>query len=394
MMEAQSNRTTYLRLKKSVYDLSIAPRLWYEHLTRALLDLGFKPSSYDKCLLYREGALLVTFVDDCGLSVKDPKTVIWFVNELCKKGFELDIEDNFTAFLGVVIERLLDGTIHMHQKGLIKKIIGAARMTNANPNWTPAAIGGLGSDKQGELYDHKLWKYSSIVGMLLYLSTNTRMDIAFAVSQVARYNKEPRKLHATAVKTIVRYLKRTADKGTIIKFTGRLDLKCYVDADHGGLFGKEDPRDPNSARSRSGYIIILGGIPLIWKSQLMTAICLSTLKSKYQSLSLAMKQVIAVKLLVEELVEQLKTDRITTVICAKVFEDNAGALAVATNQRMTNRTKYFHIKWHHFWSHIGRNEDGKIEIEKIESRKQAADYLTKALPRELYEHNRKLVQGW
>jgi hypothetical protein len=63
---------------------------------------------------------------------------------------------------------------------------------------------------------NKTWSYPSIVGMLLYLSTNTCINIAMAVSQVAHFNHLPNKSHATAFKTIVRYLSRTADKGTII----------------------------------------------------------------------------------------------------------------------------------------------------------------------------------
>ena len=51
--------------------------------------------------------------------------------------------------------------------------------------------------------------YRSVVGMLLYLSGNTRPDITFAVSQVARFTHNPRKSHATALKMIVRYLSGT-----------------------------------------------------------------------------------------------------------------------------------------------------------------------------------------
>jgi hypothetical protein len=47
------------------------------------------------------------------------------------------------------------------------------------------------------------WSYSSIIRMLLYHSTNTRPDIAFAISQVARFNHNPEKLHTTAIKMIV-----------------------------------------------------------------------------------------------------------------------------------------------------------------------------------------------
>ena len=87
----------------------------------------------------------------------------------------------------------------------------------------------------------------SIVGMLLYLSTNTRrIDISFAVSQVTRFNHSPKKSHATAVKTIVRYLHQTSYKGTIITPSGDLSLDCYVDADFAGLFGRDPDREPSS----------------------------------------------------------------------------------------------------------------------------------------------------
>jgi hypothetical protein len=139
------------------------------------------------------------------------------------------------------------------------------------------------------------------MGMLIYLTTYTRPDIGYPVSQVARYNKDPKQTHAMAVKTIIRYLKRTPDKGMIVKFTGKLDLVCYVDANFTGLFGYEDPRNINSAISRCGYIILLGGIPVVWKSTLMTVICISTLEAEYQALSTAMKQLVGFKLLIKNL---------------------------------------------------------------------------------------------
>ena len=83
--------------------------------------------------------------------------------------------------------------------------------------------------------------------MLLYLSTNTRPDITYAVSQVARFNHNPKKSHASAIKTIIRYLKRTEDKDTIVTPTGILALDCYVDADSAGLHGRDPDYSASSA---------------------------------------------------------------------------------------------------------------------------------------------------
>lgn len=198
------------------------------------------------------------------------------------------------------------------------------------------------------------------------------------------------------MKTIVRYLKGTRDKGIYITVTGTFDLKTYCDADFCGLFGSEDSRDRNSARSRGGYIISFGGVPLLWKSWLISRICLSTLESEYCALSRTMVQVIALRNLIEELIDELGLDDMRAVVASRVFEDNNGALLLATNQRITSRTKYFLSSWHHFWSHVSTNggKDGNTVVEKVATDAQCADYLTKGLSRELFERNRKMVQGW
>ena len=149
---------------------------------------------------------------------------------LTQKGFTFTKEGTFEAFLGIKFERNAEnGTLTLTQKGLIQKIKEATGMNDSNGNWTPASQVALGIDPDGPAMQ-ETWSYRSIVGMLLYLSTNTRPDISFTVSQVARFSHNPKKSHATAVKTIVRYLNRTSDKGMIIKPSGNLAMDCYVDA--------------------------------------------------------------------------------------------------------------------------------------------------------------------
>ena len=263
-------------------------------------------------------------------------------------------------------------------------------MTECHPNGTPTALVPLGSDPEGEAMD-ETWSYHSVVGMLLYLSTNTRPDIAFAVSQVARFSSAPKKSHATAVKTLIRYLKGTMHIGTIMKPTKDLDIECYVDADFAGLNSVEPQSDPVRAKSRTGYIIKVAGCPAIWKSQLQTSIATSTGHAEYIALSSAMRQVIPMKRMLTEALSVMRPTMIppVPVIRATVFEDNSAALSLATNHRLNNRTHFFNTSLHHFWEAV-KNEE--VRNEKIETNEQQADYFTKPLPKEPFVANRMNVQ--
>ena len=316
------------------------------------------------------------------------------ITHLCQKGLDLQREGTFEDYLGIHFTTLPNGSIHMTQSGLIQKIIKATGMEQCNPNKVPAHKSQLGKDADGEPMNDD-FNYRSAVGMLLYLSGNTRPDITFAVSQVARFTHNPKKSHATALKMIVRYLHGTADSGIIVPtFTGDLLLKCYVDADFAGLYKIDSSEDSSSARSRTGFIIFLGPCPLIWKSYLQTEVSLSTLEAEYSALSASLRVALPIISICRLAVKVIKVpSNFKTIFhCACiVFKDNNGALILAANQRVTSRTKYFNVKWHFFWQYV---KDGTIAIEPIATIDQLADYLTKGNTREILERLRLQVQGW
>jgi hypothetical protein len=104
--------------------------------------------------------------------------------------------------------------------------------------------------------------------MLMYLSANTRPDIAYAVQQAARHTYAPRASHKVAVKRILHHLCGTRDKGVYFQPNRSNQIDCRVDADFAGLFGVEDGQDPVSVKSRTGYVIFFCGVPLLWVSKL------------------------------------------------------------------------------------------------------------------------------
>ncbi len=176
---------------------------------------------------------------------------------------------------------------------------------------------------------------------------------------------------------IVRYLAHTSNKGTITKPTGSLLIDCYVNANFASLYSKNPDASRSSAKSRLGYVITLGRVPLVWKSQLIQEICLSTTFAKHNSLSQVLCVILPIRSLILELVELLcMPQEIRAMIHARVFEDNIAAYLLAMTHHLTGCTRYFHVKYHHFWD---AHDQGLFEILLILTKYQRGDYMTKGM---------------
>ena len=247
----------------------------------ALLDMGFTASTQDPCLLYKDNFLVIMYdVDDVGAAAPSDDITHNFVADLKSCSFKLTKEGTFFEYLGIKFKEDKDARmITLTQKGLIQKILTATGMTNGNPNCHLAAAAALSIDPDGQPYQEK-WNYTSVVSMLLYFSSNTCPDISFTMSQVARFNHNPKQLHATTLKMILHYLKGTADKGMIIKPSGKLALEMWCDADYAGLYHHDPDTSASAAKSRGAFLITLSDVPLFWKTQLHSEITLSTTEAE------------------------------------------------------------------------------------------------------------------
>jgi hypothetical protein len=233
--------------------------------------------------------------------------------------------------------------------------------------------------------------------MLLYVAGNSRPDIAFAVHQTARFSHDPKQSHSVAIKRIVRYLIGTQGKGLIFRPTKDWKINCFVDADFCGLWGSEDPDDPIVSKSRTGYIVTLAGCPLLWSSKLQTETSVSTMMAEYVALSAAMRELLPLKRLVKAVAKVVTgDDNVQVITKSDVFEDNNGALTVATLPRITPQSKFFAVKLHFFKEHVKtqQNPEGDVEIHKICTTKQLADIMTKGLVKDKFDPLRDALMGW
>jgi len=79
----------------------------------------------------------------------------------------------------------------------------------------------------------------------------------------------------------------------------------------------------------------------------------------------------------------------TPKVHCKVFEDNAGAIEIATVPKMRPRTKHLNIKYHHF-----REEVRKGTVSIYHTKDQIADIFTKPLPEASFVKFRERMMGW
>ena len=416
MFAPKSRGNVVLKLVKSLYGLRQAPRTFFEKLRDGLLERGYVQSKNDACLFMKEGIMCVVYVDDTIFAGADAAVLEEEIRALGvsdteqQHKFQLRNEGEVGAFLGIQITKIGKRTFSLLQTGLVAKVLNVANMSDCNGVSTPTGSAPIGSDTDGVPFS-EAWQYRTVIGMLMYLAANTRPDIAFAVHQAARFSHAPRQSHAIAVKRILRYLKETQDKGLIMTPTADQRVDCYVDSDFAGAFAVENPQDPISVKSRTGYVILYRGSPLLWVSKMQTQVALSTMEAEYVALSQSMRDLIPIRQILEEIMttvfrvtptiqyrslskafEDVRAGSMPSSIDqSTVYEDNHACMKFARMAQLSPRTKHIGIPYHWFRSKV---ESLEIQIEPISTTKQLADQFTKGLSLVPFTTSRKMLMGW
>ena len=240
---------------------------------------------------------------------------------------------------------------------------------------------------------NEIWHYRSIMGKLNFLAQSTRPDISYAVHQCARFSENPTIEHSKAVKAICRYLAGTSNLGLIcnVNDTG---LECFSDAGFSGNWFPENCEwDSTTARSRTGYLINYAGCPLLWASKLQTEVALSSTESEYIALSQALREVTYLIALITEIkTAGFNVINLPLIIKCKAFEDNNGALEMAT----VHKTPPLYKTYQHQISSFSFSSKrmGAIALHEIASADQLADIFTKPLAVELFSKLSFAVESW
>ncbi|GJW50470.1 retrotransposon protein, putative, ty1-copia subclass [Tanacetum coccineum] len=323
------------KLKRSIYGLKQASRQWNKRFDDEIKKFGFTQNHDEPCVYLKASGSNVTFlilyVDDI-LIMGNNIPMLQDVKSYLGKCFVMQDLGEAAYILGIKIYRDRSRRlIGLCQSAYIKKILKRYHMENSKRGSIPMQEKLRLSKSQGastpaELKRMQNVPYASAVGSIMYA---VRCD-----------------LHWTTVKNILKYLRNTKDMFLV-----------YGDAD--------------DLKSQTGYVFVLNGGAVDWKSAKQSIFATSSAEAEYIAAFDASKEAVWVRKFIYGLGVVPTSEEPINMYC-----DNTGAIAIANESAITKGARHFRAKVHYLREVI---EFGDIKLEKVHTDDNVADPFTKAL---------------
>lgn len=368
------------RLKKSIYGLRQASREWYIKFDDVIGKFGFKENFVDQCIYLKVSGskyiILVLYVDDILLASSD-MNLMHETKRFLHNNFDMKDLGEASYVLGIEIHRNRShGVLGLSQRAYIDKVLKRFNMQNCSPSVAPVVKGDKFSLKQCpknrlEMDQMEHVPYASAVGSLMYAQVCTRPDIAYIVGMLGRYQINPGADHWKAVKKVMRYLQGTKDFMLTYRKTDNLEVIGYSDSDYAGC--------KDELKSTSGYIFMLSGGAISWKSAKQSLHTSSTMEAEFVACYKATKQALWLR----NFVTYLKiVDTISRPL--KIYCDNNAAVSFSKDYKISDATKHIDIKYLVVRERVQKRQ---VSIEQISTVAMLADPLTKGLPPNLFREH-------
>jgi hypothetical protein len=202
-----------LRFRNSLYGLKQSSHVWYGTVMEFKISIGLVASCVDGGLVVLEDqgtvvAGVVLYVDD--LLVIANKGLIGQINDQMKKRFRMHDLGSVSLYLGINIKHnRKHHTIDIHQHSHILPILAQFRTDESSPVATPMVMNIHKRKPTEEACDPII--YQSMIGSLIYAIAASRLDIAFAIGVLSRFDPDPSNEHMVPLKHVCPYLNGTKD---------------------------------------------------------------------------------------------------------------------------------------------------------------------------------------
>ena len=358
--EANCNPGILWKLKKCVYGLNDAARVWYETGKKFLLELGCIQLKTDPAAFYwyHDGQLEGVFlmhVDDY-LWGGSNNFVNLVISKLCSKFMVGQQSTEIFKYIGLEIKQDKKG-ITLSQNEYLKSV-------------QPIQISaGRANQKANPCNEDEIKKYRSLVGQINWLSTQSRPDVSYDALELSC------NMGNTKVENLIqanKCLKKLSMSESFMSFPNLGDLQkvklvTLSDASHANL--------PDGFSSAGGFIIFLVGengksCPLAWEAKKIRRVVKSTLAAETLAVSDAVDVAYYLGRMLSEIIFSVHDENVIPIVS---YVDNY-SLFENVNSTKNVSEKRLRIDLASLKQLI---QEGHVDLKWIESGRQLADCLTK-----------------
>ncbi|KAK6128152.1 hypothetical protein DH2020_038105 [Rehmannia glutinosa] len=181
---------------------------------------------------------------------------------------------------------------------------------------------------------------------------------------LGRYQSNPGMDHWKAAKKVLRYLQGTKDHMFTYQRSDHLEVIDYTDSDYVGCV--------DTRKSTFGYLFLLAGGAISWKSAKQSVIAASTMEVEFVACFEAtiqgnwLRNFISGLGIVDSIAKPLK-----------IYCDNSAAVFFSKNDKCSRGAKHMELKYLAVKEEVQKQ---KVSIEHISTDVMIADPLTKGLP--------------
>jgi hypothetical protein len=370
------NKKYRVKLKKSLYGIKQAAKVFNDTLNEHLINIGWKRLANDVCFyIYKYNDdlyLLITHIDDIIMCGKE-KDVIDQLTEEIKSGFKkITTNDDVKQYLGINLYHD-DNVLHLSQQNYINEFINEIFINNELKGspipMTPTVnFRVLKKDETNE-------SILPILGKIRYVADKTRPDILFATNLLCTKALNPPIEFMQGTIKLLKYLKDSSSD----------TLKLGGDDKEIKLFAFSDASyvTDSDSKSQLGNCFYLskdsGAIYSVSKKD--NTVSHSSTEAEIKAIDMCLRTVLYLRNMLEEL--NLKQNSPTT-----IYVDNKSAKELVETLKSNHKTKHINMRINFIREQINERN---IVIKFVRTHDQVADILTKALPRNDFIRLKKLL---
>jgi hypothetical protein len=371
------------QLRRPLYGMPSAARAWHHTMSAYLKGQGCTLVGFERSMwtVVKNGyvILITAHIDDFIIACADRQVLDEFRTALLQR-FEGTYEGEVHTYLGCEILRELDaGKTLLSQKHYAEDVLRTYDYWECIPALTPMVPGARLTKEQCDPHPEPAFhrRYRGIVGSLGYLVNMTRPDLAWSYSELSKYVQNPGKAHMDAAHHVLRYLRATYDQAIVYERTNEManTIWGWVDSDWAA--------DLDSRRSHTGYILMLTGGAVSWKSRRQDCVSLSTSEAEYVAASQCGQEVIYLR-------EILRDFGFPPTGPTRVYEDNLACVSMSENPVRRKYSRHIDIRRYFVRDLVAQQI---LKLVPLRTNLMVADALTKSLPAPAHAKHRDVMIG-